>query len=291
MYENKKIALYIDVDNLGISATEYNNALTELKKRGEIVYGKVYGASERKHKEIIESINANGFDIATVMRVKKRGAKVFDNRIIVDVMESVLQNTTIDTVAIIACPTDLVWLYRKLHSYNIGIIALDNNDEENSDFVRDFIDIGIVDKLPSVKKPAATKSAPKKDDIFSGTAFRDYTSAPKPEVKPVDEVFTPASTPVVKPAPKSQPVKEIKPEPAVEKTAPVVEKPKPAPVSKTKEETQVSKEPEVQYNPSDELQVLKQIDDVNNAEKTTKNDKELLAEIRSLLEDFLDENN
>ncbi|MDD3831830.1 MAG: NYN domain-containing protein [Clostridia bacterium] len=166
MQGERKISLYIDIDNLKIGYNEYDDAIKQLEMAGDILHCKVYGVSDRRHKEIISSIMDRGYDMAPVMR--KRRPKQFDYRIIVDVMEDVLQNNNINTVVIIACPTDLVWLYSKLNSYNIKVIALDNNDEENRNLVDEVIHLGLHEpdpapkKAPEPVKPAKAVPPPKK---------------------------------------------------------------------------------------------------------------------------------
>jgi Protein of unknown function DUF88. len=126
----KKIALFVDVDNTVISAEQFECILDEINKSGSIVYGKVYGAIDRKNKEIIEKVTNLGFDMAPLMRIKKRGSKVFDNRIFVDVMEMVVANEKIDSVAVVCYPADMVPLFAKLREYGIEIMALPNLDKE-----------------------------------------------------------------------------------------------------------------------------------------------------------------
>ncbi len=151
MENDKNIALFIDLDNCNINTTYFENAVEELKLRGNIVYGKVYGVSDRKHVAIISRANSYGFDTTTPMRVKKRGSKVFDPRIFVDVMETVYTQN-VNTVCVIAAPADMVYLYSKLHRKGISVIALDNADEESREFIDDVIDIGIVDVLKAPRK-------------------------------------------------------------------------------------------------------------------------------------------
>ncbi|MBS7304772.1 MAG: NYN domain-containing protein [Eubacteriales bacterium] len=153
MENDKNIALFIDLDNCNINTMYFDNAIEELKTRGNIVYGKVYGVSDRKHVAIISRANSYGFDTTTPMRVKKRGSKVFDTRIFVDVMD-VVYTQNIDAVCVIAAPADMVYLYSKLHRKGISVIALDNADEESREFIDDVIDIGLVDVIKPQRKSA-----------------------------------------------------------------------------------------------------------------------------------------
>ena len=159
MLKELNIALFADADNCGLEYSHFDNTLFQLNEMGNVVYGKIYGVSDRKHKEIINDINKFGFDMALVMRVKKRGSKVFDNRILIDVMDEVLSNGNIDAVCIVAARADMVPLYSRLHKLGVKIVALDNVDDESLAFVDEVLDIGLVDviKLP---KPAPHAAAP-----------------------------------------------------------------------------------------------------------------------------------
>ena len=159
MLKDLNIALFADADNCSLEYSDFDNKLFQHNEMGNVVYGKIYGVSDRKHKEIINDINKFGFDMAPVMRVKKRGSKVFDNRILIDVMDEVLSNGNIDAVCIVAARADMVPLYSRLHKLGVKIVALDNVDDESLAFVDEVLDIGLVDviKLP---KPAPHAAAP-----------------------------------------------------------------------------------------------------------------------------------
>ena len=122
MLKELNIALFADADNCGLEYSHFDNTLFQLNEMGNVVYGKIYGVSDRKHKEIINDINKFGFDMAPVMRVKKRGSKVFDNRILIDVMDEVLSNGNIDAVCIVAARADMA--VRGLDEYGHAYAAL-----------------------------------------------------------------------------------------------------------------------------------------------------------------------
>ena len=183
MLRDRKIALFIDVDNLGLNTEHYENVLKQLEPMGEIVFGAVYGAGERKHRKIIEHAELNGFVVRRVARTKRRGRKNFDNRIVVDAVDAVLSNRAIDTVCVLAQPTDMVYLYGYLRNKGMAIIAADNNkDEASRNFVNEFIDLGVIEvvKLPAKKnaaKPVVTTAPAEEVVAAEQTATTDNTLA------------------------------------------------------------------------------------------------------------------
>lgn len=165
MQKERNIALFIDVDNCGITVETFNNAITEVKERGNLVYGKVYGLSDRRHGAIISATANLGFDTATVMRNKKRGKKDFDQRIFIDVMDTVLSYSHIDTVCIISAAGEMVYFYSKLHQLGVSVIALDNVDDDAMALIDDVIDIGMVEYLKPVAQPKKESPVQKEEEV------------------------------------------------------------------------------------------------------------------------------
>lgn len=182
MQMEKNVALFVDVDNCGLTLDTFNNAIAEAKERGNLVYGKVYGLSDRKHGAIINVATNLGFDTATVMRNKKRGRKDFDARMIVDVLDTVFSYDHIDTVCIVSAPFDMVYLYSKLHLLGVNVVALDNGDEDCLALIDDVLDIGLVETL----KPIA---APKQQEVAVTKAVEAVDSAPVEETVATEESF------------------------------------------------------------------------------------------------------
>ena len=194
MVNQKRIALFVDIDNMPLNKKHVDNIISQVEKSGEIVYAKIYGVTDRRHREIICDAVARGFDIIPPVYPTRRGStKVFDIRILADLCELVATNKTIDGVAIVANPAHHVYLFSKLKRNGIKIFACDNLDEDSAKFVDEILTFGYNDPN-SVSK---TKKAPKED-------------ADAPQVQDVDKVI-------------EQPVEEVAQE-VVEEVA-VVEQP------------------------------------------------------------------
>lgn len=162
MLENKQIALFIDVDNCELEHVHYENVLNELGELGTVKCVTVYGVNERKHKKIIADAQRLGYRVEFTMTDKKRGKRVFDTRILVDVAELVASNPSIDTVAIVAEPYNMVHLYSMLSRRGITILSCDNADEFSMSYVSDYIDTGKVELLDLPEMPKApAKTQPK----------------------------------------------------------------------------------------------------------------------------------
>ena len=159
MLRDRNISFFIDVDNVGLKSDNYVNVMEQLNGMGVILSGKIYGAGERKHKEIYADAELHGYRIERPMRVKRRGKKEFDPRIYVDVVDAVARTPAIDAVCVIAQPADMVYLYSYLRSRGIKVIALDNADDASCAFIDEVIDLGIVLELKLPKQTAPAKRA------------------------------------------------------------------------------------------------------------------------------------
>ena len=302
MLRDRNIAFFIDVDNVGLTSEQYANIIEQLSGMGTILSGKIYGAGERKHKEIYDDADLRGYATARPMRVKRRGRKEFDARIFVDAVDAVSRVPAIDAVCIVAQPTDLVHLYSYLRSHGIKIIALDNADDASCSFIDEVIDIGVVVELKPPKKPAA-KPAPKAKPVeepapvkqepapVEQKADTDRTDELLREIerlralanKPVTE-STPA--PVEEPAPEvEEPVEEEDNSSIVEETHALLDKVaeiQDEPEEEPAEEPAPAPTPRASYTPSNDSDLIRRIEEIRKSNQGE--DEDFIDEIKKLLD-------
>ena len=275
MLQNKKIAFFIDVDNVVLTSDDYANVMEQLNGMGKILYGKIYGAGERKHKEIYDDAAAHCYDTDRQMRVKRRGKRDFDNRIFVDVVDAVAKAPAVDAVCIVAQPTDLVYLYSYLRRRGISVIALDNVDETCREFIDQVIEIGRVSQVKPVKAKQQPKPAPKAEPVKKAEPAKkpapQKTDVDRTEqlLREIERLRAMADTPT--PA-KKQPVEEPVEEPVVK---PV----KPTPV----EEPVAPSKPRAQYSSQSDNDLIRRIDELRRNNEGGDPD-DLVDEIRKLLD-------
>ncbi|MCM1290072.1 MAG: NYN domain-containing protein [Corallococcus sp.] len=287
MLRNKKIAAFIDVDNAVLEMTNYENVLSQLEEMGEIVCATVYGASDKKHKKIIEHAMDNGFALQFPSRTRRRVKKVFDNRIWVDVATVVAQNRNIDAVAIVSAPDDMTYLYGNLRRLGISVIACDNCDENSMALVDATLDLGKVEKIklpknaPKKAAPAPKKAAePKKtaeasaEDDKTAQLLREIEKLQQSYEKPAEEPVKPAREPA-----------RVENEPAANETKDLLDKIAALQNDEPKEEP--AKEPEdnvrtvyVSQNDSDLIRKIEELR-LNNSGSDS---DELVAQIKKLLD-------
>lgn len=172
MSDENKIALFVDLDNVNLDVNQFNSIRYQLNDLGSIVYAKLYGASERRHKLIMDVASANGYDMMPPLRLKRRTGKVVDHRIPIDIMDIIAQNSGISSVAVICASGDMVHLYSKLKFYSIHIFALGNVDEYSLAFVDKVLTLG--SEEDTYDGAASLKSMPVVEEV----------QKKKPEKKP-----------------------------------------------------------------------------------------------------------
>ena len=315
----KRIAMFVDVDNCALEYIHYENVLSQVKAEGDILYGKLYGVSDKKHKEIIADAEVNGFETCHAMRIKKRGAKVYDNRITLDVVNTVF-TTEVDAVAIVCAPADMVYLYSFLRKNGIEILACDNGDEPSMGFVDTVIDLGKVEeiKLPKAKKvkaepkTAPVASAPEKTEEQPQTVNsivdeaqqllrqieelrREEQLAEKSEVHEEQPIEQKAEEVIAESQPEEEPIVELTEtaepveEQPIEQTEEVTEQPDEMPAETTETTEQPSEEtqqPEAQPQTVDDQEsdddLIRKIADLRS--QTNDDDSELVDKIKRILD-------
>ena len=283
MLRNKKIAFFIDVDNVVLKSEQYIGIVEQLNAMGKILYGKIYGAGERKHKEIYADAAAHNYDTDRQMRVKRRGRKDFDNRIFVDVVDAVAKAPSLDAVCIVAQPTDMVYLYSYLRRRGISVVALDNVDEQSREFIDEFISLGVVEDTPpkskpqkaadthntKVEQPAPKKEQPKQPEQNGGV---DRTEELLREIARLQALANDEQKAPVEEKPIEEPAEEPVEQP-VEQSAAAEEQPAPKAPAK----------PRAQYTSQNDSDLIRRIEELRRNNEGGDPD-DLLEEIRKLLD-------
>lgn len=155
MLTERNIAFFIDLYNAEVSAQGFSNIVAQLEQMGTIISGTIYGATERNHKDVLAQADVCGYTV--VRGARKRGRKAFDHRIIVDVVDKINHSIGIDTVCIVAFPSDMVYLYAYIRERGIKVISLNNCDEPTMALVDEIVDTGVVETIKLPKSPAKPK--------------------------------------------------------------------------------------------------------------------------------------
>ncbi len=218
-----KLALLCDIDNAQISVDAFNAVTEKFGKDAEIVTGKLYGYSDRRHKGFSEVVNASCFEIAGTMRYKKRSSQM-DVRILIDAV-ALAQESYIDGFVIVAGAGDFAPLLAYLKSkgkYVAGAFA----NPENALYCDETVELPEEAKEEKPEKAKVEKPAPAaKESVKAEESLKEEEVAPVPERAAVSE-----RAPVLERAP------EEKPAPEQVRT----EEPAPAPEASAEEKSEAS---------------------------------------------------
>ena len=305
MLKDRNIAFFIDLYNAEVSAQAFSDILAQLEQMGTIISGTIYGATERNHKDVLAQADVCGYTV--VRGARKRGRKAFDHRIIVDVVDKINHSIGIDTVCIVAFPSDMVYLYAYIRERGIKIISLNNCDEATMALVDETVDTGKVELIRLPKLPVQPKVAPVVEEpvapaevaVEEPVVEDPAEPAPTPaeptvstEVSRMDqllkeidrlraEVEKTGIVPVEVPeAPVEEPVAEVPAEPAPVQAEPVVETPVEEPVETPVEQPS---QPVASYAPQDDADLLRKIEEMRKGAGST---DDLIDEIKKLLDDI-----
>ena len=197
-----KIALLCDIDNTHITVEDFNNILETFRKDYEIVTGKVYGYADRKHRPFIESVRDNCFEIASVMRFKKRVSQM-DVRILVDAVD-LAQRDYLDGFLIIGGEGDFVPLLTYLKGHGKFVAGWFKN-EANYLFCDEVVTISAEPEKHYRRGPRnADQTAERKSRPAAAEPVKEAAPAAQPE--PVKE---PAPQPEPKTAPQEEKREEV----------------------------------------------------------------------------------
>ena len=315
MLKDRNIAFFIDLYNAEVSAQAFSDILAQLEQMGTIISGTIYGATERNHKDVLAQADVCGYTV--VRGARKRGRKAFDHRIIVDVVDKINHSIGIDTVCIVAFPSDMVYLYAYIRERGIKVISLNNCDEATMALVDETVDTGKVETIKLPKFPVQPKVAPVVAPVIEEPVTEEPVApvevaveqpVEEPVVAPAEptvsaevsrmdqllkeidrlrsEVEKTATAPVAVPeAPIEEPVEAPAAEPApVEVVEPVAEEPV-APAVEQPIETPVEQpsQPRATYASQDDGDLLRKIEEMRKGAGST---DDLIDEIKKLLDDI-----
>lgn len=128
-FNNKpRIALFIDVDNVGISRENLMEIIFYANGKYQIDQCRLYGFSDETLPGIREI--AAEYNVTTVgkMKFKQNGVNCLDSRLLIDAYECALNNRQkIDMVFLWCYPCDLTELFEKIRALGVNTATIENN--------------------------------------------------------------------------------------------------------------------------------------------------------------------
>ncbi|MCK9574880.1 MAG: NYN domain-containing protein [Clostridia bacterium] len=118
----RKIALFVDLENVDISYQNFTEILEQLHATGSIVYCKVYGFNPKHHADIGEIISKYGFITEAIIKESKK--RKFDVRIAIDALKISYTNDFIDSYCFVANYNGLAYLSNAIRETGREVIEV-----------------------------------------------------------------------------------------------------------------------------------------------------------------------
>lgn len=122
------IAMFIDVDNVGISRENLLEIIFYVNGKYQIEQCKLYGFSDDTLPGVQDI--ANEYNMVTVgkMKFKQTGVNCLDSRLLIDAYECALNNRQkIDMIFVWCYPCDLTELFEKIVNLGVNTSTIENN--------------------------------------------------------------------------------------------------------------------------------------------------------------------
>jgi len=127
---NKKprIAMFIDVDNVGISRENLLEIIFYANGKYQIDQCRLYGFSEDTLPGIREIASEYNVETIGKMKFKQTGVNCLDSRLLIDAYECALNNRQkIDMIFLWCYPCDLLELFEKIRNLGVNTATIDNS--------------------------------------------------------------------------------------------------------------------------------------------------------------------
>jgi len=170
------IAMFLDLDNTGVSITNVLEVISILKTMGHIAYGKLYGYTDERVADFEEIVLENKLDVAGKLRMKPN-TNVIDLRLVIEAV-TLTEKHRYDAVFIWTGPGDLVPLFAYLRDLDTKVLTVDIPEIDcKNKFVSQAIQLysrspaatqttsSSEAPVPASERPAAKAFAPLMEDV------------------------------------------------------------------------------------------------------------------------------
>ena len=163
-----KFAVFVDLENCGAKVDTLNNILEKVKIRGDILFGKVYGYTDR-FSDLKEILLSNTFTVVPSLRYGISQKNNADIQLVIDALEVAYKNELIDSFCIVSGDSDYTPLVGRLKSMGKFVLGISRSAAASSIFINacnefQFLEnVGGRTRKPSGKKKAAADKEPLDD--------------------------------------------------------------------------------------------------------------------------------
>ena len=129
-----KFAVFVDLENCGAKVDTLNNILEKVKIRGDILFGKVYGYTDR-FSDLKEILLSNTFVVVPSLRYGAAQKNNADIQLVIDALKTAYSNPLIDSFCIVSGDSDYVPLVGTLKSMGKFVLGISRSEVASTIFI------------------------------------------------------------------------------------------------------------------------------------------------------------
>lgn len=132
--DKKNFAVFIDLENTGGNVSTLNNVIEKVKIKGDILFGKVYGYSER-YSVLKEILLSNTFYVVPSLKYGINQKNNLDIQLVIDALDVAYTNDMIDCFCIVSGDSDYTPLVGKLKSMGKFVLGISRSEVASNIFI------------------------------------------------------------------------------------------------------------------------------------------------------------
>ena len=133
--EKKNFAIFIDLENTGGKTSTLNRVIEEVKIKGDILIGKVYGYQEA-FSGLKEILLSNTFNVVPSLRYGVNQKNNLDIQLVIDALDVAYTNENIDCFCIVSGDSDYTPLVGKLKSMGKYVLGISRSEVASNIFIK-----------------------------------------------------------------------------------------------------------------------------------------------------------
>lgn len=160
-----KFAVFVDLENCGAKVDTLNNILEKVKIRGDILFGKVYGYTDR-FSDLKEILLSNTFVVVPSLRYGAAQKNNADIQLVIDALKTAYSNPLIDSFCIVSGDSDYVPLVGTLKSIGKFVLGISRSEVASTIFINACNEFQFMESVgPRREIRAKAKKSAMEDDV------------------------------------------------------------------------------------------------------------------------------
>ena len=183
-----KFAVFVDLENCGAKVDTLNNILEKVKIRGDILFGKVYGYTDR-FSDLKEILLSNTFVVVPSLRYGAAQKNNADIQLVIDALKTAYSNPLIDSFCIVSGDSDYVPLVGTLKSMGKFVLGISRSEVASSIFINACNEFQFLESVSSVSRDKRSRQKQSKDEPLDDAGLNKLLEGILSEQTDEDEMY------------------------------------------------------------------------------------------------------